>query len=362
MSNFSGNAGVSYQLANLNNDRTYPFGYDIKRDFGSMLFNAWGMYRFSQTDNLRFFYRTNTNAPTITQLQDVPDNSNPLQLSIGNPDLNQTYQHFFNIRFSSVDMKAGSSFFAMFGGTLTNDYIAGDVFYSLSDTVTYKGITLQPGTQLSSFRNSDGFINLRSFIAYGIPINIFKTNLNIHAMASYTKAPSYLNGIQNFSETPSINAGLALSSNISENVDFTISTFASYSNTVNSLRKELNQEYFSQNSRLRFNVILFGALVLNTEIAHNHYTGLSDSYGQDYFLWNAAIAFKFMEKNRAELRLQAVDLLKQNAAVQFNTTETYYEDYRTNVIPRYFLLTFSYNFREYGGGDGERRPPMFRGH
>lgn len=360
MSKFSLNTGVAYQLANLNNDRTYPFSYDIKRDFGSLLFNAWGMYRISQTDNLRFFYRTNTNAPSITQLQDVLDNSNPLQLSIGNPDLDQTYQHSFNIRFSSVDMKAGSSFFAMFGGTLTNDYIAGDVFYSLSDTVTYNGISLQPGTQLSSYRNSDGYVSLRTFISYGIPINVFKTNLNIHAMGSYTKSPSYLNGRQNFSETPLINAGLALSSNISENVDFTISTFASYSNTVNSLRKELNQEYYSQNSRLRLNVILFGALVLNSEIAHNHYKGLSDSYNQDYFLWNAAIAFKFLEKNRAELRLQATDLLNRNTAVQFNTTETYYEDYRTNVIPRYFLLTFSYNFNQYGSD--EKRPPMFMGH
>lgn len=358
---FNLNTGVSYQLANLDNNRTYPFRYDMSRNFNSVLFNAWGMFRFSQTDNLRFFYRTNTNAPTITQLQDVLDNSNPLQLTTGNPNLNQTYQHFFNIRFSSVDMQAGSSFFAMFGGTLTNDYIASDVFYSLSDTVTYKGITLQPGTQLTSYRNSDGYISLRTFISYGIPINIFKTNLNFNIMGNYTKAPSYLNGERNYSETPLASGGIVLSSNISENVDFTLSTFASYSNTVNSLRKELNQEYYSQNSRLRLNIILFGALVLNSEIAHNYYKGLSDSYNQDYFLWNAAIAFKFLEKNRGELRLQAVDILAQNSAVQFNTTETYYEDYRTNVIPRYFLLTFTYNFNQYGSGSGEQRPPIFRG-
>jgi hypothetical protein len=127
------------------------------------------------------------------------------------------------------------------------------------------------------------------------------------------------------------------------------------------LREELNQEYYSQNSRFRLNIILLGSLVLNSEIVHTYYAGLSSSYNQDYFLWNAAIAFKFLEKNRAEIRFQAIDLLNQNTAVQFNTTETYYEDYRTNVIPRYFLLTFTYNFNQYGSGGGEQRPPMFRG-
>jgi hypothetical protein len=360
MSKFNLNAGVSYQWANLVNDRTFPFQYDISRNFGSVLFNAWAMYRISMTDNLRLSYRTNTNAPSITQLQDVVDNSNPLQLTTGNPDLNQTYQHSFNLRYSSVDMQAGSSFFAMFGGTLSNDYIASDVFYSLGDTITYRGVTLQPGSQITSYKNTDGYISLRTFISYGIPVNIFKTNLNFNVMGNYTKAPSYLNGELNYSETPLVSGGIVLSSNISESVDFTLSSFASYSNTVNSLREELNQEYYSQNSRFRLNIILFGQLVFNSELSHNYYTGLSSSYNQNYLLWNAAIAFKFLEKNRAEIRFQAVDLLNQNTAVQFNTTETYYEDYRSNVIPRYFLFTFTYNFNQYGGG-GEGRGPGFRG-
>ncbi len=48
-------------------------------------------YRFSREKNLRLFYRTSTSTPSINQLQNVIDNSNPLLLRAGNPDLKQQY-------------------------------------------------------------------------------------------------------------------------------------------------------------------------------------------------------------------------------------------------------------------------------
>ncbi len=349
--NINFNAGCSYQWAKLENDRTFPLSYDITRNFNSVLFNAMMMYKFSKSENLRIHYRTNTNAPSIDQLQDVLDNSNPLQLSIGNTDLNQSYQHSVRIRYSSVNTKAGSSFFAMAGANYTDDYIARDVMYSTTDTLTYKNLVLQPGTQLSTYSNIDGYFSLNSFISYGIPLKFIKTNLNLNLMANYTKSPSSLNGKINYAETPSAGGGVFLSSNLGKNVDFMLSTNITYNKTTNSTSTSLNQEYFKQNSRARINIILFDGLVINSDLSHTYSNGVSESNDQNYLLWNIGLGWKFLKNNAGELRLSCNDILEQNSAVQYNTTETYFEDSRTNIIPRYVLLTFTYNFKSYVNND-----------
>lgn len=86
-------------------------------------------------------------------------------------------------------------------------------------------------------------------------------------------------------------------------------------------------------------------LVLQTDLNHFYYNGLSAIYNQNYLLWNAAIGYKFLKNRVAEIRLSAYDLLKQNNSITRNTTETYYEDVQTNVLQRYFMLTFTYNLK-----------------
>ena len=73
--------GASYQNAQLASEQTYPLAQNVKYSFNSILPNAMFNYRFENKANIRVFYRTNTNAPSVNQLQDVIDNSNPTQLS-----------------------------------------------------------------------------------------------------------------------------------------------------------------------------------------------------------------------------------------------------------------------------------------
>ena len=52
-----------------------------------------------------------------------------------------------------------------------------------------------------------------------------------------------------------------------------------------------------------------------------------------------------MKDKQAEFRLVVFDLLKQNTSVSRNTTETYYEDVRTTILQRYFMLNFTYSIK-----------------
>jgi hypothetical protein len=90
-------------------------------------------------------------------------------------------------------------------------------------------------------------------------------------------------------------------------------------------------------------------LFFTTDISHQFYSGLSSTVTSNYILWNAAVGYKFLKNRAAEFRLTAFDMLKQNNSVSRNTTETYYEDTQTNVLQRYFMLTFTYNFKWFKG-------------
>jgi hypothetical protein len=86
--------------------------------------------------------------------------------------------------------------------------------------------------------------------------------------------------------------------------------------------------------------------VLNSDLNYTNYQGLGSGFNQDFFLWNAAVAYKFLGK-MAEVKLSVFDLLDQNNSISRSVTETYIEDTRSTVLTRYFMLTLTYNIRKF---------------
>lgn len=346
---FNFNIGLDFQYATLNNDRLLPYTYTLKRSFNNILPSARFQYNFDKKKNLRLFYRTSTDAPSVNQLQDVINNANLLQQSIGNPDLVQSYQHSLNIRYNATNTARSSTFFAMLSGSLTQDYIANSTIIA-EDTMTVDNVFLERGAQFNKPVNLDGYMNLRSFVTYGMPVSALKSNLNVNATAGYVRTPGLINNQKNFANNTNLGFGLVLSSNISEKVDFTISSNSSYNIVSNTLNTSSNNKYFNQTSRLSLNYIFWKGIVFNTELNHQLYSGLSAGYNTNFLLWNMSVAKKVFKNQQGEIKLSVFDLLKQNNSIARTITETYTQDLRTNVLQQYFMLTFTYNLRFFKGG------------
>jgi uncharacterized membrane protein YgcG len=339
--------GVNAQQAQLSKEQVFPSSSNSSRIFNSILPNAQYQYKFNQKNNVRISYRTSNTPPSIDQLQDVLNNSNSLQLSIGNPNLKQTFQHNMFARYTGVNTLKSTSTFVMLGGTYTDNYIGNNTIIANNDTTVYDKIFLAKGSQISRQENLNNYYSLRFFMNYSFPIKPIKSNLNLNAGCNYNNVPALINNQFNYSKTTSPSFGLVLSSNISENVDFTISSNTSYNSVNNSLQTSLNSTYLNQSSRAKLNITFFKKLVLQTEYSNTYYSGLSASFNQNINLLNGALAFKFLKDNQAELRLFVFDVLNQNQNIQRNITETYIEDTQTNILQRYFMLTFTYNIKSY---------------
>lgn len=352
---FETEVGVAYQIAQLKNDQQFPVTSALDRTFRNILPTASFRYNISQDQNLRLNYRTRTSSPSVDQLQDVINNTNPVQLTTGDPNLRQDFSHNVFLRYSANNVDAATTFFAMIGGGVTEDYVGNSVTIARSDTTVAPGIVLPRGGQLQKPVNLDGYANLRGFFSYGLPVGFISSNLNLFGSLNYTRTPGLINGVENVAHTPMAGLGVVISSNISEDVDFTASTSVNASWVRNTARSDQNGQYLNGLSRLRLNWRFFEGFVWSTDVNNTLTSGYSAGYDRSVWLWNMGLAYKFLENDRAEIRLSVADILRQNTSIQRTVSESYTEDVQANLLQRYALLTFTYNIRNFPGMSGPQR-------
>ncbi len=341
-------AGLSYQYGELKSDQVFPQVTQIKKTFSNILPNLYSRIKLSVRSNLRVIYRASVNPPSVNQLQNVINNSNQFYYTTGNPDLKQQFTNNIITRFNYTNSASGTSLFANIFFQTTKDYVANAVYTASQDSVLTNTVTLYKGSQISKPVNLDGYVNARSFFTFGLPLKFIKSNLNFNAGLSYARLPGLINNVSNISNNYNTNLGSVLSSNISEYIDFNISYSGNINVVKNSLRPDLNNNYYVQSAGVSLNLLTKTGTFLQNELNNQSYTGLTDGFNQSYWLWNVAVGQKFLKKQAGELRLSVFDLLKQNRSISRNVTESYIEDVKNQVLQQYFMLTFTYKLKNFG--------------
>jgi hypothetical protein len=342
------NAGITYQFAELKGNTSFPFIDSTRKTFNSVLPNVMFNYKFSPLANLRIFYRASTNAPSTTQLQRVIDNSNPLLLTTGNPQLKQEYRHFAMSRFSLSNKDKTSNLFGMLFFQKTLNYIGQSTLVASSDTMV-NGQKIGMGTQLSMPTNLNGAWNGRALVSIGFPVKKIKSNINFNTGISFNRLPGLINSNPNLSNTYGINLGTVLSSNISEKIDFTFTYNINYNLVKNTIQPQLNNNYFFQIASLQFNWEFWKGFFLQNSLTYQNYNGISSKISDQYTLWNFNLGKKILKKKNGEIKLSCYDILNQNKSLNRSVTDTYIEDSNTQVLQQYFMLSFTYTLRNFNG-------------
>ncbi|OGU18172.1 MAG: hypothetical protein A2X61_02235 [Ignavibacteria bacterium GWB2_35_12] len=351
-------AGLAYQKAELNSQQDFPYSLTMDYKFDNILPSMRLTYKFSKTENMNIFYRTSTNSPSISQLQNVIDVSNPMQLSTGNPELEQQYSHFLMGRFSSFSADFNNVILAFTSFNYRTNTIANSTFIATQDTTLSGGIILPAGGQLTRPVNLGASLNLSSFFTYGFPINLIKSKMNLNIGGSYSRTPSLVNDVTNFSNAYNTNLQIVLTSNVSEDLDFTLSSRGNFAITKNTIREDLNNNYNYYTNSFNFQWIFWEGIFINADLRNNFYTGLVQENNNDFTLLNLSIGKKLFTNNAGEIKLTIFDALKQNKSIQTNVTDYYIEYSQNKILQQYIMLTFTYNLRSFGG---MQRPNLFPG-
>jgi hypothetical protein len=321
---------------------TNSFGYItrdslLRQSFRNLLPNALIQYEITRYRNLRLQYTTNTNQPSLTQLQPVADNSDPLNITAGNPALLQEYYHTLRMNYTSFDPFRRTSFFAMLNYNGIRHRIVND------DELDSMGVRTSRPVNLSGLYQVNGFIS-RDF-----PLRAIRSTVNFKSDVAYDHNASLVNGAKNNGNTWTAGQGADLQFAYKELLDISGGMNITYNDTRYSLQPGQNQHYWTEAYTLDLNWYLPLGLSLATDINYTHRSGLPAGYNSSPLVWNAGVAAQVLKNKRGLFRLQVFDILRQNTGFSRNTSQNYIDDVSYQVLNRYWLLTFTYSISRFAG-------------
>ncbi len=348
--NYNYAAGVSWQqsqlegkIAGLNKDSV------VKKTFTNFLPNARFQFYFSRFKNILLNYSTSTNQPSVTQLQPVPDNSNPLYVKLGNPDLKQEFTHTLRLNASLVNPYRNRNLFAFFTFQQTQNKI-----------VNYDRIN-NLGVDSVLPVNVNGVYNVNGTVSIGFPVHFLKGSLDISSNLLYYKDKQLLNDSTNKVLTNTINTltlgpEIRLDMSPTEKLNLSLSAGISYSNSQYSIRTKDNSKYFNQEYSTEVDWQLPKKIYFSTDFTHTINGQHAEGFNARVPLWNASLSKQVLHFNRGEIKFSVKDILNQNIGISRSTNQNYIEDIRVNGLRRFFLLSFTYSLTKVGlnneGGGG----------
>lgn len=324
--------GTSWQAAVLESaDNTN--GNRLRQSFTDLLPNASLQWKIGSTRNLNLNFSTSVTQPSTVQLQPLKDVSDPLNTYTGNPDLQRSYTQSVSLNYFSSNLYTQRSFFAFLTATKTDRAIVN------SDVI-------QNGLRATQPVNADGVYFLFGNLNTGFVIKPLKSRLEVGIGTNYSRNIAFINQLRNTIENMSVGPNLGWNYSLEGRVDIQANARLNISKASYSLQPQLNSNYLQQVYALDMTNYLPWALVLNNSFNYTINSGRASGYNTQVPYWNASLAKSFLENNRGELKLSALDLLNRNIGVSRNANQNYIEDTRYNVLQRYFLLSFTYRLNK----------------
>ena len=366
------NAGVDLKPQQTKLDYSRPSQIDtiVTRNVFNWAPSVRLRYRFNTSTNLDVNYRGRTSEPSMTNLLEVVDDSNPLNVSMGNAGLEPSWNHSLNVNFNTYNADAQRGIFAGLNGSLSQNNIANRVVY---DT--------ESGRRFSRPENINGNWDASGFFGFNTGLGEEKLwNISTHTNASYRNSVGYIStnstgipeppvGINMLDYYRSIFAGATAqknttkSTNLSENLrlsyratywDFSLFGNVNYQHSTSNVQNNSITDTWNFHYGASFNVNTDIGLKFSTDFRVNSRRGYSAAnMNTNELLWNAQISHSFLKNRAATLSLQFFDILKEQSNISRTIDALQRSDSWNYGIHSYCMLHFIYKLNIFGGKKGE---------
>ncbi len=288
------------------------------------------MYRFSKQQNLMLRYNGQSSAPNVEDLQRVIDESDPLNLRYGNPDLKPSYTNTVSARFKKYNQAKQSSIMANVTFRNVVNAITNIILYDeATGAQEYHRANVNGNWDLNTqFSNSTPFRKHRSFL--------FSSNTKV----GYSKEVSFeSDGMRRVMGMLDLYGKYQLGY---RNDRFNTNLYVGGRFQNSSTQSE------ELESGLFFEVNLPWELILSSDLGYHYYSGFSDSFDKDAVLWNASLTKNFLKNNAGSLKFKIFDILGQQSNLTRRISESSIVETESNTLGNYFILQFTYKFNTLG--------------
>lgn len=332
--NFSVGTGlgtVNYRLNDLvkQTDRNVIFNNFIP----AVTFN----YTPKQQRRLNFSYNGSTRNPSLTQIQPIIDNIDPLNLTIGNPNLKQSFIHQFNL--------GGSDY-----KVLKSRRINFNVNYSKTENaISNSSFVDDQGRRVNQAINVDGNYSLSGRVGYGFEI-IPSFNIGLDIGPRINQFANRVNGIDNITKNRATDISLNMGYWGDKWINFYAYGSAVYNNSTTSIRPDISTKFWSYNANASMEFKLKKIKTyIDFELNANIFQKTAVFADQrDVYIVNAS-ARKIISKNdQWEIKASVNDLFNQNLGINRNASSNFITETTNQTIQRYFLFSLIWNFSKNG--------------
>ena len=322
-------------------------------------------YRFSKMSNLRVNYRGTTSQPSISQLLDITDNSDPLNISKGNPGLKPSFTQNFRLFYNNFVQNHNRGVMTFINFSTTNN--------SISNKVTYDEKT---GGRITRPENINGNWNVMGAFMFNCSIDSAgvwnintDTNLGYNHYVSYLSLDKSQDSQKNTTQNTTWNERLSLSYR-NDWLELSLDGTLAYNHAKNKLQPNSNLDTWQFSYGPSMTLTAPWGTSLNTSLSCSSRRGYSDaSMNTDEFVWNAQLSQGFLKGKPLTVMLQFYDLLHQQSTFSRAISSVSRTDTEYNAINSYAMLHVVYRMNLFGGkdarkeyrGEGPGGRPDFRG-
>lgn len=330
----AGLAGVQFELkGKFAGDESQTNMTRVDRTFKKLVPNVSLNYSLKNNKYLYAEYGLNVREPSITDLQPIVDNSNPLYIVEGNPDLIPQTTH--NV-YGGFQMFNPASF--------TNIYI--NAFYNYNENqIVYNRTISENLVTTTKPMNISGGNNYGSYVGFGFPLKKTKATFGVNTGINFSNNLTYINNIKNETKTDGYNFGARL--DLTPSDVFTLYTNVNWniSDTKYSINTNQNQKIINANYNAEMNVKMPKEIYFSGRLNYRTYKNDQFGFNQQVPILNLSVYKLILKSKKGEIRLTANDVFKRNLGITQNANQNYYSERRVATLSRYFMLSFTYNMR-----------------
>ena len=304
-------------------------------------------FRFSKQHTLRITYRGNTQQPEMTDLFNLTDNSNPLNIRTGNPDLKPSFSNNININYNNYLQETQQSIFGRLSFSNTLNAITNRTEYNT-----------QTGGQKTRPENIDGNWNMSANVGFNTPFFWEKLMLNTNTTFGYQNHVSYIyqnkQTITNTVHQTSVGERLSLTMRLGY-WDMRANGSFNYSRSASDVVAATNQHTFNFSYGLSSTGNFENGFGFSTDIQMSSRRGYSASeMNTNELIWNAQLSYRFLAQRQATVSLQLFDILHQRSNISRTISAYSRRDSETNSINSYFMVHFIYRLNMFGNKEARQ--------
>ena len=307
-------------------------------------------YRFSKMSNLRVNYRGTTSQPSISQLLNIVDDSDPLNVSMGNPGLKPSFTQNFRLFYNNFVQNHNKGVMTYINFSTTSN--------SISNKVTYDETT---GGRISRPENINGNWNVMGAFMFNCSIDSAgvwnintDTNLGYNHYVSYLSLDKSQDSQKNTTQNTTWNERLSLSYR-NDWLELSLDGTLAYNHAKNKLQPNSNLDTWQFSYGPSMTLTAPWGTSLNTSLSCSSRRGYSDaSMNTDEFVWNAQLSQGFLKGKPLTVMLQFYDLLHQQSTFSRAISSVSRTDTEYNAINSYAMLHVVYRMNLFGGKDARK--------